>query len=1200
MDLVDIDKVLDDFELSDERSGGAAGCDGDQPARRVYGKQFVNVSSVFSSLNDYMGVEIADKAAVSGVVDEEKESLTETMKNIEVDSNENATGEIEITNGESVGEDLVVSFEEETIERSSEIVLSLTTTTETSSHLSNPSENTTEFSEDGLSLEALAKMSTLQTLESSSLCIDNEISSSVLPSRNFGNNMSTLSRITETEDKFEVNESDEVPPEEEIIIPRETVQPPVKIPVGFEETMDDVSDTELESYLQELENESIRETEHLQPVQEEKTPREESQKIVDQHDSVSQASTVEITDTKKRIENDFDDESTSNSSMLEEKVTEEVADEPTTCSVSEADLQKDDTKGEEEVPEDVPEVELREKPSEEEKHDEIKPQRPDSLDLSMVTNVGFAGQTPMSAPDEGGAVGGAQEDVDEDEPSSAEIPAEATSAQMSTSSSDDFTPMAQPPAVESSAERRLSSSAFQLGKVAPYWVPDNVTNFCMQCNLKFSLIKRRHHCRACGQVLCSTCCSLKAKLEYLGDVDARICLQCDDVLSREAAEVIMNNNSGALQSPNPNNPMEYCSTIPPHQQVSGQVAGPIAVMVPTGVLKKEGVPSRNSRKDKTVIFSDGIRPGCDLTELDGDESEGRSSRRNGNWRVQTPPGPPSGSSGSQKTARSAAQNAKLPPKDKTTGSFIPKDENLLPPVYIATKTEYHFEDVANNAALIARLQQETLKFAIHRNFYIYVKIIDLTCCMNRTVFNFTTHGLRFVGQDEIVILLEVDESQQVPKDIFLHLSEIYADADRGQTITELGFSQASSSMFLGSREHGGFIYIRPTFQCLQGVQLPEPPYLIGILIHKWEIPWARLFPLRLQLRLGAYYRYYPSPHVSFRGRESVYTEIADTIINFLADFRTYSYTLSAIRGLLIHMEEGHTTVMIPRNRYDHVMKAINNSSDNILAIGGNFSRKADGHLVCIQNTDADSGHLHAYSTQAINIEGHPRNVTGASFLVLNGALKTTSGLTGKCNIVEDGLMVQILPTKMETVRAALKNMKDVTILCGAIDADPAQTENVNIVWTENDLEFNVGVVSPIDNKKMDGIPSIRVHKGQDFSSTNHIIRWTEVFILKVEDDSSHSSVNIPKVSEQIAQSTAVALVSFLDLLAANALRRIGLRTTLDQETVCYEAGSCGQKLPPLYMDVLDNELIPTLHRQVTNLQIDNPIIVELIFDILDK
>lgn len=183
---------------------------------------------------------------------------------------------------------------------------------------------------------------------------------------------------------------------------------------------------------------------------------------------------------------------------------------------------------------------------------------------------------------------------------------------------------------------------------------------------------------------------------------------------------------------------------------------------------------------------------------------------------------------------------------------------------------------------------------------------------------------------------------------------------------------ANSTIFLDSKEHGGFLFIRTTFQCMQNVIIPDNPYLIGILIHRWEVPWAKIFPLRLMLRLGALHRYYPSPHVSVRYRNSVYAEIAQTIINFLADFRTYSYTLPTIRGMYIHMEDRRTNVLIPRNRYDQVMKALNNSSDHIIALAGNFSKLADGHLVCVQNTDSGCAETHAYSTQAINIQGKPR------------------------------------------------------------------------------------------------------------------------------------------------------------------------------------------------------------------------------------
>lgn len=76
--------------------------------------------------------------------------------------------------------------------------------------------------------------------------------------------------------------------------------------------------------------------------------------------------------------------------------------------------------------------------------------------------------------------------------------------------------------------------------------------------------------------------------------------------------------------------------------------------------------------------------------------------------------------------------------------------------------------------------------------------------------------------------------------------------------------------------------------------------------------------------------------------------------------------------MYIHMEERKTSVLIPKNRYDQIIKALNNSSDHILALGGNFSKTADGHLVCIQNMQSGCPETHTYSTQAINIQGQPR------------------------------------------------------------------------------------------------------------------------------------------------------------------------------------------------------------------------------------
>lgn len=142
-----------------------------------------------------------------------------------------------------------------------------------------------------------------------------------------------------------------------------------------------------------------------------------------------------------------------------------------------------------------------------------------------------------------------------------------------------------------------------------------------------------------------------------------------------------------------------------------------------------------------------------------------------------------------------------------------------------------------------------------------------------------------VGQDEVVILLvKTDDECLPPRQVFQHLQHLYEQAGKGAPVTSMGHSVLPiGEEFLGSGDHGGFLFITKSFQSLDGLDLPpQPPYLFAILITRREMPWAKVFPLRLLLRLGADCRYYPCPLWSIRGRKTVYREVGNTIMKLLS------------------------------------------------------------------------------------------------------------------------------------------------------------------------------------------------------------------------------------------------------------------------------------------------------------------------------
>lgn len=721
----------------------------------------------------------------------------------------------------------------------------------------------------------------------------------------------------------------------------------------------------------------------------------------------------------------------------------------------------------------------------------------------------------------------------------------------------------------------------RLGDVAPVWIPDTEAASCMKCGMKFTFRKRRHHCRACGKVFCAKCCNVRVKLKYMKTREARVCSTClNAILTAEAMQRV----SDAIQS-NENSPENSSTGDPTPSQtqddaVEEDTPPPNApVQRSRSVLRQPSLDgSQRPRESRRVRFSDGIPAGSDSGETDNSNHSNTESR-------------------SERSARRRLS------RQRGSKSFIPESEGILPPRLIPSSGSGELRIIENPKMdevmdIIKNEAADPVIFLLSKTLQVHVKIVHLNCCVNRICWCFTTKGLATVGQDEIVFVLEcLPEENSVPRDMLLHIYNIYQNATKGNTVQHLGHCVFTHS-FLDSREHAGFLYLSPTYQCQQKLILPEQPYLYGVLLQKWELPWAKIFPLRLMLRLGAEFRYYPCPLMSVRFRKPVFQEIGHTIMNLLADFKNYQYMLPLIRGVVVHMQDHETIIHLPKNRYDDVMKVINNSNEHVMAIGANFSTEADSHLVCIQN---DQG---VYQTQAINRQNKPRKVTGASFMVLNGALKSSSGLTAKSSIVEDGLMVQIRPEMMTALRDALRNMGDFTIPCGTVDA-PRPDETVILRWVEDDTSFNSGVKSPVDGRSLEGIESIRIQNTTDFQGQNKIIRWTEVFFIENGGGGDSMSkrhvpepVDLSRLAENLAIAFCLALSENLQDLNTLGLNKLGLRVTVDLEKVGYEVGSRGTPLPDQYMNNLDDLLIPVLHNAVSQ-QEGGPIVLELIFYILD-
>ncbi|GAA6102474.1 zinc finger FYVE domain-containing protein 9 [Tachysurus ichikawai] len=671
-----------------------------------------------------------------------------------------------------------------------------------------------------------------------------------------------------------------------------------------------------------------------------------------------------------------------------------------------------------------------------------------------------------------------------------------------------------------------------LGSTAPQWVPDSQAPVCMKCGSRFSFTKRRHHCRACGKVFCVVCCDLRFRLTHLGGKEGRVCVTCHATLINKTLRKEQKKVWFA-DSVLSKNETSSANNTPTHRD-SMQTNAPAAAHVVSA--DQTDMPNSPCLEHQEVVNS------------------------------------PKGSSAKP-----------LPHKG-------------LPPILTSTgvKGDYTVEEKRTETSLLEELEQgqtEPLVFVLNANLLAMVKIVSY---VNRRCWCVTSKGMHAVGQPEVVVLLQcLPEEKRFPTDIFNHFIQIYWDAQTaGKLLNHLSHSLAARG-FLDSEEHAGFLYVRPTLQSLDGLPLPPQPFLFGLLILRAESPWARAFPLRLMLRLGAEYRFYPCPLFSVRFREPLFGQINNSIMRLLVDFRFYRYTLPVVTGLMVDLEARSTCITIPKSRHAELLKVLSKSNEKLLAMGACFNERADSHLICVQTADGQ------YQTQAISIHSQPRRITGSCFFVFSGALKASSGYLAKSSIVEDGLLVQVTMETMLELRRALRDMRDFTLTCGKLHQSERQ-EYVHIRWQDEEPHFNKGIISPIDGKSMESITCIKAHQRLEYRASGKVIRWTEVFFLQREEpyNGPNSYAHHNRLTERLARAFCLALCNSLSLLKEDGMTKLALRVTLDGQKMEFLAGSNGQPLPLHYQDSL-NQSLSAVVQSVCQRHGHTALQLELIFYILE-
>ncbi|EJD74052.1 FYVE zinc finger family protein [Loa loa] len=732
-----------------------------------------------------------------------------------------------------------------------------------------------------------------------------------------------------------------------------------------------------------------------------------------------------------------------------------------------------------------------------------------------------------------------------------------------------------------SGVKYLTESERQLGKKKPIWIDDRETLSCMLCCIKFTVFVRRHHCRCCGRVLCARCTTQKASLSYVNNPkkEHRVCDPCFETLQR-IEEFEKNIKTGELADMN-----EYG-----HSSDISPVTKP--------VLKSRGKPENTistnnecsssndtahggSAVKRSVTFRDGLHPGYSSNATESSVTDMGSSK------------PKKHDSRRQHISRRLLQlhvadecvcllsgDGLASDADETATA----DNQRRTALYLRSKDGI-IKECDNIQEQITSLKNfELLEVMIFRNLWCSIKLCQYE---NKTVMCIISSGMSFVGLDEIFLAYYCDtELIELPIDYLWRIYEIYQNAlvPRNESSEEeLGIRLAHKRIptlnrtvrFSNSDKPVArdILLFRPSVQTFANLLVPSSSFLVATFIYQSESIWANVIPQRLLFRLGLQASFYPTSIINDFNREPVYNSIFDTsVLKMFNDFRNWRFQMPLISGSTLTIQDNSESVLIiPTWASEEISKLIK-ANKNMLAWGLDFSPDADSYLICKQDNAG------CFSSQIFTKSIANRKVTGASFVVIDGALKD-GGEPFAINVLEDGVTIRFRSDIMESLIEAL--------LVGRDFEQDSSAMKFSINWDDDSYSQQLvgGLVSPIDNRSLIGCYQYGLKKsrilGSSYLIPNQVhwsLRLVSVYNVAKGRFVQRVQSKVFSVSEQIVAQIATTLVPFITALIEHDLRHIFFRIRVTSEDAEYKTHPWPgmEKEFAAWLDFLDYQIAPGL------------------------